>query len=175
IVLLSCISRLQNVGCTSLQELTELRAQRSLILQHGLCRGIDRLDANTRLGLARERHRRSLPRLHGGRGRECNASRPPVWEGLGAALSIEMMMFDRSINVRVRWTAGGLRYSDVRLLLRCWRESRRAPSASMIKWRRRWEASRTITMQAISSLMSYACSRPAYSRPLGPARSAQAP
>jgi hypothetical protein len=48
-----------------------------------------------------------------------------------------MMMFDRSINVRVQWPAGGLRYSEVRLLLRCWRESRRAPSALMIKPRRR--------------------------------------
>jgi hypothetical protein len=42
---------------------------------------------------------------------------PKSVEGLAAALSIEMMMFDRSINVRVRWPAGGLRYSEVRLLL----------------------------------------------------------
>jgi hypothetical protein len=32
IVLPSCISRLQNVGCRSVQELTGLRARRSLIL-----------------------------------------------------------------------------------------------------------------------------------------------
>src|SRR5215472_7869101 len=42
IVLPCCISRLQNAGCRSLQELTGLRAPRNLSLQHGLCRGIDR-------------------------------------------------------------------------------------------------------------------------------------
>src|SRR5262245_61460224 len=67
IVLPSCISRLQNAGCRSLQELTVLRAPRNLTLQHGIVSGDRSLrPRNTRRGLARERHRRSLPRLHWG-------------------------------------------------------------------------------------------------------------
>src|SRR5262249_26479638 len=58
------------------KKLTRLRAPRSLILEHGLSG--DRSAANTRLGLERERRRRSLPRLHRGRGRECNASQSSV-------------------------------------------------------------------------------------------------
>src|SRR5262249_52887705 len=137
-----------------LQELTGLRARRSLILQHGLCRGIDRLGREY-ASWSRTRAPSSQSALVAmGRGRECNLSRSPVWEGLGAALSVEMMTFDRSINVRVRWPAGGLRYSEVRLLLRCWRESQRAPSPSMIKWRRGAAGSGDYSVAGNSSPMS---------------------
>jgi hypothetical protein len=58
-----------------------------------LCRGIDRSGREIRVMVS---HGSAIVAvcLSIRAGGECNQSRSPVWEGLAAALSIEMMMFD---------------------------------------------------------------------------------